>query len=157
MDLFDDFKDLLAAFEASKVEFVLLGGYAVAFHGRPRSTKDIDLLVGTSAENRVRVAAALERFGAPAVVVDGARTLSEGEVLYFGVSPLRVDILASASGIEFESVYPRAVQTSIDGVAVRVIALEDLITNKLASGRPQDLEDAADLQRIAGDQNTSER
>lgn len=106
MDLFDDFKDLLAAFEASRVEFVLLGGYAVAFHGRPRSTKDIDLLVGTSGENRMRLAEALERFGAPTVVVDGARKLSEGEVLYFGVSPLRVDILASASGIDFESVSP---------------------------------------------------
>lgn len=67
------------------------------------------------------------------------------QVLYFGVSPLRVDILGSASGIEFAPVYERAVQTTIDGVKVRVIALEDLIANKLASGRPQDLEDVRSL------------
>lgn len=104
-------------------------------------------MVGTSEANRVRVAEALARFGAPPVVVEGARRLSDGEVLYFGVAPLRVDILASASGIHFEDVYPRAIQTSIDGVSVWVIAVDDLITNKLASGRPQDLEDAKRLRR----------
>lgn len=148
MNLFDDFKDLLAVFEASQVKFVLLGGYAVSFHGRPRSTKDIDLLVEVSSENRTRVADALDHFGAPAVVVDGARQLRKDQVLYFGVSPLRVDILGSASGIEFAPVYERAVQTLIDGVNVRVIALEDLITNKLASGRPQDLEDVRSLREL---------
>ena len=148
MNLFDDFKDLLAVFEASQVKFVLLGGYAVSFHGRPRSTKDIDLLVEVSSENRTRVADALQHFGAPTVVVDGARQLSEDQVLYFGVSPLRVDILGSASGIEFAPVYERAVRTTIDGVKVRVIALEDLITNKLASGRPQDLEDVHSLRAL---------
>ena len=109
MDLFPDFKDLLAAFVASKVEFVLLGGYAVIFHGRPRATKDLDLLVGIDDTNRKRLAGALETFGAPANVVDAAQVLAAGEVLYFGFSPLRVDILASASGIDFPSVFRRAV------------------------------------------------
>ena len=148
MDLFPDFRDLLAAFVASKVEFVLIGGYAVIFHGRPRATKDLDLFVSIDADNRARLADALELFGAPRRVVDGARDLAPGEVVYFGVSPLRVDILASASGIEFRTVHDRAVKTSLDDVPVSVIALDDLIANKRASGRPRDLEDAAELERI---------
>ncbi len=148
MHLFQDFRDLLAAFVASGVEFVLIGGYAVIFHGRPRATKDLDLFVGIDDENRQRLAQALATFGAPHSVVEGARSLASGEVVFFGVSPLRVDILASASGIDFEVVYDRAIGTSLDGVPVRVIALDDLIVNKRASGRPQDLRDVAGLERI---------
>ncbi|MEM1033571.1 MAG: nucleotidyl transferase AbiEii/AbiGii toxin family protein [Myxococcota bacterium] len=145
MNLFDDFRDLLAAFEASKVRFVLLGGYAVSFHGKPRSTKDIDLLVDVSPENRRRVSEALAAFGAPPSVVADAKVQRSDQVLYFGVSPVRVDILGSASGIAFDGVFERAVRTTIDGVPVRVIALEDLIANKLASGRTRDLEDVKAL------------
>lgn len=148
MDLFPDFKDLLEAFVASNVDFVLIGGYAVIFHGRPRATKDLDLLVGLDEENRRRLATALELFGAPPNVVAGARSLVAGEVLYFGISPLRVDILASASGIDFRGVHDRAVVTTLDGLPVRVIAIDDLIINKHASGRPRDIEDAEELSRI---------
>jgi predicted nucleotidyltransferase len=148
MHLFQDFKDLLEAFVASEVEFVLIGGYAVIFHGRPRATKDIDLFVGIDPTNRARLAQALDAFGAPPNVVNAARDLSTGEVVYFGVSPLRVDILASADGISFEDVYERAISTALDGVPIRVIALDDLIANKRASGRPQDLRDVSELERI---------
>ncbi|MEM6790784.1 MAG: nucleotidyl transferase AbiEii/AbiGii toxin family protein [Myxococcota bacterium] len=145
MALFPDFRDLLAEFAACDVEFVPLGGYAVAFHGRPRSTKDIDFLVSTSPENRARLANALNRFGAPESIVEGARQLSSDEVLYFGVDPTRVDILGSASGVTFGPVFERAVIAELDGIAVRVISRDDLITNKLASGRPRDLQDAEEL------------
>jgi predicted nucleotidyltransferase len=148
MHLFQDFRDLLAAFVASGAEFVLIGGYAVIFHGRPRATKDLDLLVGIDEGNRERVAQALTDFGAPANVVEGARNLAPGEVVYFGVSPLRVDVLATASGIDFAEVHARAVAATLDGVPVRVIALDDLIANKRASGRPHDLADLAELERI---------
>ena len=148
MDLFQDFKDLLAAFEDSKVDFVLLGGYAVAFHGHPRATKDIDLFVRLTDENRSRLADALDRFGAPLNVVESARSLSDDQVLFFGVSPLRVDILARASGINFDEVAHDAVNADFDGTAVRVISLDHLIINKRASGRPQDLVDAAKLETI---------
>ncbi len=150
MDLFPDFKDLLAAFADSNVECVLIGGYAVAFHGRPRATKDLDLLVGSSGPNRERLARALQVFGAPVSVVEAARSLKESEIVYFGISPLRVDLLASASGIKFEEVYSRAVHTTLDGVPLRVIALDDLIANKRASGRPQDLDDCRALERVRG-------
>lgn len=148
MHLFQDFRDLLEAFVASGVEFVLVGGYAVIFHGRPRATKDMDLLVGIDDANRERLASALESFGAPENVVRGARELSEGEVVFFGVSPLRVDILASASGIDFTDVRKRAIVAQLDGIPVAVLALDDLIANKRAAGRARDLEDCAELERI---------
>jgi predicted nucleotidyltransferase len=148
MNLFPDFRDLLEAFAASGVEYVLLGGYAVIFHGRPRATKDLDLLVDTSEENRERLASALSTFGAPPAIVEAARRLASDEVVYFGVSPLRVDLLGSASGIDFGDVRARAIETELDGVRVPVIGLDDLIRNKVASARPRDLEDAAELDRI---------
>lgn len=148
MDLFPDFRDLLAAFAASGVEFVLIGGYAVIFHGRPRATKDLDVLVAIDDANRQRLANALELFGAPENIVQAAQNLRATEVVYFGVSPLRVDILGSASGIDFAGVYERAVKTQLDDVPVRIIGIADLIVNKRASGRPRDLEDCAELERI---------
>ena len=148
MHLFPDFRDLLEAFVASGGEFVLIGGSAVIFHGRPRATKDLDLFVGIDDANRQRLAEALSTFGAPANVIEAARNLAPGEVVFFGVSPLRVDLLASASGIEFSGVHERAIETSLDGVPIRVIALDDLIANKKASARPRDLEDCSELERI---------
>ncbi|MEM9695592.1 MAG: hypothetical protein AAGA56_23815 [Myxococcota bacterium] len=97
----------------------------MSFHGKPRSTKDIDLLVEVSPDNQMRVSEALAAFGAPSSVVADAKVQRCDQVLYFGVSPLRVDILGSASGIEFDGVFERAVRTTVDGVPVRVIALED--------------------------------
>lgn len=148
MQIFPDFRDLLAAFADSGVKYVLLGGYAVIFHGRPRATKDLDLLVAIDADNIQRLVAALQRFGATHEIVDAARGLHADEVVFFGLSPLRVDILGSASGIEFDGVYARAIRTSLDGVSVPVISLDDLIENKRASGRARDLEDCAELERI---------
>jgi len=148
MDLFSDFRDLLAAFAESGVRYVLIGGYAVVFHGRPRATKDLDLLVAVDADNRERLGQALSAFGAPASVANAARTMTSDDIVYFGASPLRVDLLGSASGLDFDGVLARAVLTSLDDVRVPIIALDDLIANKRASGRPRDLEDCAVLERV---------
>ena len=148
MQIFPDFRDLLAAFESARVRYVVIGGYAVIFHGRPRATKDIDLLVALDADNRQRLVDALTMFGASQEVVDGVRGMTLDEVVFFGISPLRVDILGSASGIEFESAFAKAILTTLDGVSVRIISLDDLIVNKKASGRPRDIEDSAELERI---------
>ncbi len=147
MHLFPDFKDLLAAFAASGVRYVLVGGYAVVFHGRPRATKDLDLLVALDPDNLQRLADALDQFGAPVNVVESARQLRAQDIVYFGAPPLRVDLLGSASGVEFDAVYARAVDTKLDDVPVRVIALDDLIANKRATGRPRDLDDSIELER----------
>ena len=148
MDLHPDFRDLLAEFARSGVRFVLLGGYAVGIHAKPRATKDLDLLVSAQGDNLERVASALSAFGAPAGVVSAARTLAPTEVVYLGVPPVRIDILRQADGIDTEQVIQRAGFISLGDLTVPVISLEDLIANKRAAGRPQDLADANLLERV---------
>jgi predicted nucleotidyltransferase len=150
VDLAPDFKELLAEFALDAVETVLVGGYAVAFHGRPRATKDIDLVLGGDDANLVRAARALARFGAPAVVVEGVRSLSPTDVVFMGQPPLRVDLLRTIDGVDSKGLFARAIPGEIDGVAVRVIALDDLIANKRAVGRAQDLVDVEFLERVRG-------
>ena len=148
MDLHPDFRDLLAEFARSGVRFALIGGYAVGHYAKPRATKDLDLLVSGKGDNLSRVAEALRNFGAPAHVVDAAAKLASTEVAYLGVAPVRVDILRSADGIDTEAVIARAVGVELGELVVPVIALSDLIQNKRAAGRPQDLADAALLERL---------
>jgi predicted nucleotidyltransferase len=148
MDLHPDFRDLLAEFARYEVSFLLLGGYAVGIHAKPRATKDLDLLVSGEGDNLERVAAALAAFGAPAAVVNGARKLATTEVIYFGVPPLRIDILRQADGIDTERVLQRAETVVVGDLRIPVITLEDLILNKRAAGRPQDLADVALLERV---------
>lgn len=150
MDLPVDFKELLEEFARGRVEFILVGGYAVAFHGRPRATKDIDLLVNGTRANLERAAAALERFGAPANVVRAVEAMQPSDIVYMGQAPLRIDLLRAIDGVATEAVLARAVTAVLDGVEVRVISLDDLIANKRASGRQQDLMDAELLERVRG-------
>jgi predicted nucleotidyltransferase len=147
MDLHPDFKDLLAEFARCAVEFVLIGGYAVGIHVKPRATKDLDLLVAGNEHNLERVATALERFGAPPNVVAAARRLAPTEVVYLGVAPVRIDILRTADGIDTDQVIQRARKITVGGLAVPVISIDDLIANKRASGRPRDLADVELLER----------
>lgn len=148
MKLPQDFRELLAEFAREKVEYVVIGGYAFAFHAEPRATKDLDLLLGASAENLGRAADALYRFGAPPDVVEATRHLRENEVAYFGRPPLRVDLLRSVDGVETSRVLENAVDATWDGAPVRLIALDDLLANKRAAGRPQDLADVVRLERV---------
>jgi predicted nucleotidyltransferase len=147
MDLPPDFSDLLAEFARAGVEFVVVGGYAVAFHGTPRATKDIDLLLRGTRENQARAAAALARFGAPGVVVDAVRDQAPTDVVFMGSPPLRVDLLLAIDGVDLDRVFERAVESRWGDAAVRVIGLDDLIANKRAAGRPQDRVDAELLER----------
>jgi hypothetical protein len=148
MDLHPDFKDLLAEFARSGAKYAVLGGYAVGFHSKPRATKDIDLLVSGRVDNLERVASALAAFGAPADVVAAARTMGPTDVVYLGKAPVRVDILRSADGIDAEVAIARAVTTEVSGLSISIIALDDLIANKRASGRPVDLADVSLLERV---------
>lgn len=147
MNLPPDFKELLEEFAREGVEHVVIGGYAIAYHVEPRATKDLDLLIEGSEENRARAARALERYGAPPNVVDATRMLGETEIVYLGRAPLRVDLLRSIDGVSTADVLKNAVPATWDGTPIRVIALDDLIANKRAAGRPQDLVDVAKLER----------
>jgi hypothetical protein len=147
MELHPDFSDLLAEFVRCGVKFVLLGGYAVGVHAKPRATKDLDLLVSGEGDNLSRVADALAAFGAPAAVIDAARSLGPTEIVYLGVPPVRIDILRHADGIDTERTIERAMTVNLGELAIPVISLDDLIANKRASGRPQDIADVALLER----------
>ena len=136
---------------------MLVGGYAVAFHGRPRATKDIDLVLEGSAANLERAADALARFGAPSVVVEGVRRQAPDDIVYMGQSPLRVDFLRTIDGVDSASLVTHAVAAEIDGVPLRVIELSDLIANKRAVGRPQDVVDADFLERVRARQALARR
>ncbi len=127
----------------------MVGGYAVAFHARPRSTKDLDVWVKGTAENLERVARALESFGAPEPVVASARSLGPTEVLFFGAAPLRFDVIRSIDGVEFDDAYAERVDTRLGDVELKVIGREHLLQHELASGRPQDLVDAEALRASA--------
>jgi predicted nucleotidyltransferase len=148
VDLHPDFRDLLAEFVRSGVRFVVLGGYAVGHHAKPRATKDLDVLVSGSGDNLERVAEALDRFGAAASVVQAARQMGPTDIVYMGIEPVRVDVLRSADGIDTEQVIARALTLTLDDLAIPIIALEDLIANKRASGRARDLADVELLERV---------
>ena len=148
MKLPPDFRELLEEFAREGVEHVVIGGYAFAFHVEPRATKDLDLLIEGSEENRARAARALSRYGAPPNVVEATRTLAETEIVYLGRPPLRIDLLCSIDGVSTSDVLKRAIPAEWEGTPIRVIALDDLLANKRAAGRAQDLVDVTKLERV---------
>jgi hypothetical protein len=137
-----DFKELLSAFNAGQVRYLIVGGYAVSFHAQPRATKDLDILIGADAENSKAVYAALAKFGAP---IEGlsAQDFAEPDNLFrMGTPPVMVDIMPEISGVEFEEAWRRRVDVRIDDdLSVPFISREDLLVAKLSAGRAQDLID----------------
>ena len=137
-----NFKDMLLALNDCRVEYLIVGGYAVMRYSEPRFTKDLDIWVGHAADNSRRVFAALARFGAP-LRNDGVteETFSGDQTVYqIGVPPVRVDILTSITGCVFQDAWGRRVPGVMYGVPVHFISLPDLIVNKRAAGRTSDLE-----------------
>lgn len=147
MKLHPDFRDFLSVLASEGVEALVIGGYAVSFHSKPRFTKDIDIFVNSTPANRARLARSLERFGAPAEIVEGATAAAEDEILWFGIPPTRIDLLFAVPGISFAEVYARRQQAEWDGVPVSMIAKLDLIASKRAAGREQDLQDVKQLSK----------
>ncbi len=140
-----DYRDILHALSVEKVKFLIVGAYAMAAHGYPRSTMDIDLWIETSPRNAEGVMRALKRFGAPIMGLTLEDLQTKDIVFQIGVAPRRIDILTSISGLEFNEVYNRSLSVVLDEIEVRIPTLDDLITNKRASGRTQDIADAEAL------------
>jgi hypothetical protein len=136
-----DFVDLLRAFVALDVRFLVVGAYALALHGRPRATGDLDVWVDATPENARRVVQALASFGAPVDQVSEADFSSPGIVLQLGVAPGRIDILTALTGLSFEEAWPGRVHEAVGDVAVNFIGRESFIKNKRAIGRARDLGD----------------
>lgn len=144
--MFPDFKELLSAFNAHRVRYLVVGGYAVSFHAQPRATRDLDLLISADAENARAVYAALAAFGAPLQGLTAEDLIEPGSFFRMGRPPVMVDILPRISGVDFEEAWQRRVDVAIDDTLnVPFISREDLIAAKLAAGRPQDLADAVAL------------
>jgi len=142
-----DYREMLQYLSDEGVRFLLVGAYALAAHGFPRATRDIDFFVWANPENAASLVRALERFGAPLVNVSAADFASEGTVFQIGVGPRRIDILTRIDGVTFQEAYARRSTIRLEGMDVPVISREDLIANKRATGRTQDL---ADVERLTG-------
>src|SRR5262249_24691690 len=138
----DDFRDLLSALCAEKARFMVVGAYAVAVHGRPRTTKDIDVWIEASPDSAARVMRALRAFGSPVGDLREEELHTEGTGFHMGVPPRRIDILTKIDGVAFADAYPRHIETTFaDGLVCPVIGIDDLIANKHAAARPQDIAD----------------
>jgi len=128
-----------------KVEYLIIGGYAVAFHGYPRATADMDIWIAVHSRNADKVIAALKEFGLDVPELSPALFLKEGQIVRMGVPPVRIEIATSISGVKFEECYAKRVVDKLDGVTVNFINLEHLKINKKASGRHIDLNDLENL------------
>ena len=138
-----DYKELLQLLNEFEVDYLIVGGFAVMKYGEPRFTKDLDLWVKNSEQNSVRLVRALTKFGAP-LEHDGitAETFTDKQVVYqIGIAPVRIDILTSITGVDFDDAWKNKVATTFFGVPVNFISQVDLETNKRTLGRGSDLED----------------
>jgi len=141
-----DFCDMLSALCEEDVEFLLVGAYALAVHGYPRATGDLDIWVRPSADNAARVWNALKRFRAPFFDLTPEDLQTPGTVFQIGNAPRRIDILTSISGVEFEEAWPERIAAEVEGSCFGVIGRPHLLQNKKAAGRPKDLADVAWLE-----------
>jgi len=143
-----DFAEMLSALADEGVEYLVVGGYAVAAHGLPRATGDIDLWVRPTPDNAARLWRALDRFGAPRSRLN-AETFTQRDVVYqIGLPPSRIDLLTTIDGVDFDDAWRDRVECVVDGVAFRMLSRSHLLANKRATGRPQDLADVARLEAM---------
>jgi hypothetical protein len=136
-----DFKEFLELFTENGVEYLIIGGYALAFHGVPRFTGDIDIFISRSRENAYRVLKCLDKFGFAQIGLQLADFTEADQVVELGYPPVRIDIITSIDGVTWEDAWSRRVKAGYGDVPVQFISKEDFITNKLASGKKQDLAD----------------
>jgi len=141
MEIQKDFKELLELFGAHKVEYLIVGGYALAFHGAPRFTGDIDLLVKADSENAKRILSALEEFGFGSLNLSEVDFTSPNNVIQLGVPPVRVDIMTSLTAVGWEKAQADRVQGNYGDTPAYFISKADFIANKRALGRKRDLAD----------------
>lgn len=140
----DDFKDFLRLLNDHEVEYLLVGGYAVAYHGFPRTTLDIDVWIANSDENAAKMIGVMRAFGFTGEISPELFRSDDG-VVRMGVPPMKIEIMTHASGVTFDECFDRRVMDTIDSVSVNVISLEDLRRNKTATGRHKDLNDLEHL------------
>ncbi|MBV8550873.1 MAG: hypothetical protein JOY54_06200 [Acidobacteriaceae bacterium] len=155
--MYQDYKDLLSAFQSHGVRYLVVGGFAVGFHAQPRFTNDLDLFIQADPANAQAAYAALAEFGAPLQEIRPEDFTDRSSFFRFGREPHGFDILPSIPGVDFEAAWQRRVEGVIDpatGFKAFFISREDLIASKLASGRKRDLMDVEDIQEAAESQHS---
>ena len=140
-----DFKDFLKLLNANRVEYLLIGGYAVGYHGYPRATVDLDVWIARAPDNAARLVEALHAFGFTDPVLTPGLFLKADQIIRMGKAPFRIEISTTISGVDFATCQARRVDAVIDGLPVPVIDLASLRRNKKASGRFKDLDDLENL------------
>lgn len=145
MNLDQDFKEFIELLNRNQVKYLVIGGYAVSFHGHPRYTKDIDFWIEMDDANADRTLRALDEFGFGGVGITKTDLLTPDRILQLGFPPQRIDIITTPPGVSFSQCFERRVLGTVDGVEILFIDRENLIVNKTASGRPQDLADVDHL------------
>jgi predicted nucleotidyltransferase len=148
MEIQQDFKDLLELFNAHKVEYIIVGGYALAFHGVPRYTGDIDIFVKPDSDNAGRIMSALKEFGFGSVGLSAEDFEKPGQVVQLGVPPVRIDIITSISGVLWNEAFSHRAPGKYGDIQVHYIGHEQFIMNKRAMGRKKDL---ADLEALGAE------
>jgi len=146
MILNPDFKEFIRSLNANQVRYLVVGGYAVAFHGHPRYTKDLDVWLDRNPENAERLIQALEQFGFGSLGLKVADFLIKDQIIQLGYPPNRIDLLTTLPGVEFELCYAARLEAVIDEIPINFINLDNLKKNKRASGRHQDLADVENLE-----------
>jgi predicted nucleotidyltransferase len=146
MTLNQDFKEFIQSLNDNGVRYLIVGGYAVALHGYPRYTKDIDVWLWLDVQNATQMMKALEQFGFGTIGLTAEDFLEPDQIIQLGYPPNRIDILTTLPGVEFDECYPERVEVELEGVKITFIDLENLKKNKQASGRTQDLADLENLQ-----------
>jgi hypothetical protein len=145
-----DFKDILSCLSDEGVEFIVVGAYALAAHGFPRATGDIDIWVRNNAENARGVLRALAKFGAPVSSLSEDDFTAPDRVVQLGVEPCRIDLLTGIDGVEFDEAWGNKVSVTVDELEIHILSRADLLKNKLAAGRDKDRGDIVWLENNPG-------
>ncbi|MEE4599790.1 MAG: DUF6036 family nucleotidyltransferase [Desulfobacteraceae bacterium] len=141
-----DFREFIELLNENEVRYLVVGGYAVAFHGHPRYTKDLDVWIGLSPENANKILDALIKFGFGSLGLKSEDFLESDQIIQLGYPPNRIDILTTLKDMNFEDCYNTRVEVEIRGLPINFIDIESLKKNKRATGRPQDLADVENLE-----------
>ncbi|MGA9071673.1 MAG: nucleotidyl transferase AbiEii/AbiGii toxin family protein [Terracidiphilus sp.] len=146
--MYDDFKELLSAFNAHSVKYLVVGGYAVSYHSQPRFTKDLDIFIKADPANAEAAYAALADFGAPLAEISKKDLADPRKFIRFGQPPIAIDILSGIDGVDFDQAWERRIEGVVDqksGLVAFIISKADLIASKLAAGRMRDLADVEEI------------
>ncbi len=150
MELDKDFREFIELLNEHKVKYLVIGGYAVNFHGYPRYTKDIDFWLWMTKENIQNLIEAIRQFGFEDLNLEIEDFMSPENIIQLGYEPYRINLLVEVDGVNFEECFERRTEAELDGIDVKFLSLQDLITAKKTTGRLQDLADAEQLEKLKG-------